>query len=274
MPSKPRVCAVGYLNTLPLVWGFLHGQHKNLLDISFRLPSECADLLRSGQADIGLPPSIELAHQPDLVIIPGCSISCRGPVGSILLISHKPIEELESLAVDTSSRTSVVLAQVILARKYHRSVTIRPYPPRVDEMLDIADAALVIGDPALRFEKPADNRLWVYDLGTEWYDMTRLPMVFALWAVRRPVADPSLITMFQASAQYGAAHIDEIVAAEAPARGIPLERARDYLANKIRCDWGEPEVRGLALFLEYAAQMGLAPRKAALETLDEPAMAV
>lgn len=274
MPSKPRVCAVSYLNTLPLVWGFLHGQQKGLLDLDFRLPAECADLLRTGQAEVGLPPSIELATQPDLVVIPGCSISCRGPVGSILLIAHKPIEELESLAVDTSSRTSVVLAQVILARKYHRSVTIRPYPPRVDEMLDIADAALVIGDPALRFEKPSDNRLWVYDLGAEWYEMTRLPMVFALWAVRRPLADPGLAAIFQASAQYGASHIDEIVAAEAPQRGIPLALARDYLANKIRCDWGEPEVRGLTLFLEYAAQLGLAPRKTSFEMLDEPALAV
>lgn len=278
MPSKPRVCAVSYLNTLPLVWGFLHGQQKNLLDLSFRLPSECADLLRTGQADVGLAPSLELASQKDLIVVPGCSISSRGDVRSILLISKKPVEDLESVAADTSSRSSVALAQIILARKYHRSVKIRPYPPRVNEMLDIADAALVIGDPALRFEpehvRPAPQKLWTYDLGGEWFSLTRLPMVFAVWAVRRPVADPGLTAIFQASAQFGLAHIDEIAKAEAAARGISVERALDYLSRRVRFDWGEPERRGLSLFLEYAADLGLAPRKTSFETLDQPAMAL
>src|ERR1051325_7109112 len=110
MHSKPRVCAVSYLNTLPLVWGFLHGEQRGLVALSFRLPSECADLLRNGQTDIGLLPSIELAQQNDLVVIPGSSISAKGAVRSILLISKKPIAEIETLASDTSSRTSVALA--------------------------------------------------------------------------------------------------------------------------------------------------------------------
>ncbi len=276
MPSKPRVCAVSYLNTVPLVWGFLHGQQKDLVDLSFRLPADCADLMRSGQADVGLAPSIELAAQNELVVIPGCSISSRGPVGSILLVAHKPIEELESIAADTSSRSSVALVQIVLARKYHRSVKIRPYPPRVHEMLDIADAALVIGDPALRFEaehaRTEDSRLWTYDLGAEWAALTRLPMVYAVWAVRRPVADLGLAAIFQASAQFGLAHIDQIAAATAPERGITVERARRYMSQNIRYDWGEPEARGLSLFLEYAADIGLVPRKTSLEMLDEPAL--
>jgi chorismate dehydratase len=278
MPSKPRVCAVSYLNTQPLVWGFLHGQQKTALDLSFRIPSDCAELLRTGQADIGLAPSIELAVQSSLVIIPGCSISCQGSVGSILLVSHKPIEELETVAADTSSRSSVALARIILARKYHRSVKIRPYPPRVHEMLEIADAALVIGDPALRFEaqqlEAGGSRLWMYDLGAEWSGLTRLPMVFAVWAVRRPVADPGLALLFQASAQFGLARLEDIVAAEAAKRGISAERARRYLSSQIRYGWGEPEMRGLSLFLEYAAELGIAPRKNSLEMLDEPALAV
>lgn len=278
MPSKPRVCAVSYLNTLPLVWGFLHGQQKDQVELSFRLPSECADLLKAGQTDVGIAPSVALARLSDLVVIPGCSISSRGKVGSILLASHKPIEEIASVAADTSSRSSVALAQVILARRYHRSVKIRPYPPRVREMLDIADAALIIGDPALRFEaeqqRAADSRLWLYDLGAEWSALTQLPMVYAVWSVRRPVADPGLAAIFQASARFGAAHVDEIAAAEAPARGITAERAREYLTQNIRYDWGEPEMRGLSLFLEYAAELGLAPRKPSFEMLDEPALAV
>ncbi|MBI3694233.1 MAG: menaquinone biosynthesis protein [Acidobacteria bacterium] len=274
MPSKPRVCAVSYLNTLPLVWGFLHGQQKDLLDLSFRLPSECADLLRLGQAEIGLPPAIELATQSDLVVIPGCSLSCREAVGSVLLACRKPIEDVQSLAADTGSRTSVALAQVVLARKYHRAVKVRPYPPLLEEMLDLADAALIIGDPALRLEKGVPDGVRLYDLGAEWVSLTRLPMVFAVWAVRRPAADPDLAAIFQASRQYGLAHIDQIAETEAPARGIAVDRARDYLSRNIRYEWGEPEIRGLTLFLEYAAELGLAPRKTSFEMLDEPAMAM
>lgn len=273
MPSKPRVCAVSYLNTVPLVWGFLRGPQQGALDLSFRLPSECADLLRNDQVEVGIAPAIELAWQPELVVIPGCSISSRGAVRSILLVSRKPIEDLESLAADTSSRSSVAMAQIVLARKYHRHVKIRPYPPRLEEMLEIADAALVIGDPALRWEPPTDGSLHVYDLGAEWESLTRLPMVYAMWMVRRPAADPALAQLFQAAAEYGLARREEIVAAEAPSRGIPPDRARDYLTSHIHFSWGEPESRGLNLFLEYAASLGLAPRRSTLEFLAEPALA-
>ncbi len=278
MPSRLRVSAVSYLNSVPLVWGFLHGRQQNLFDLRFDLPSECADLLRAGQVDVGLVPSIQLAAQPDLLIIPGCSISSRGEVRSILLISRKPIEEIETVAADTSSRSSVALAQIILARKYHRHVKIRPYPPRVPEMLDIADAALIIGDPALRFDLmtswPAgDAPPWIYDLGAEWTSWTRLPMVYAVWAVRRPAADLSLAAIFQDAAQFGLDRREEIAAAEAPRRDIGLESARDYLFERIHYGWGEPENRGLSLFLEYAAGLGLAPRRSVLETLDQPALA-
>jgi predicted solute-binding protein len=141
-------------------------------------------------------------------------------------------------------------------------------------MLDIADAALIIGDPALRYEPPADGSLRVYDLGSEWRALAHLPMVYAVWAVRRPVADPSLTAIFQASARFGVAQAGAIGEAEAPQRGIPAELGRDYLTRHIRFDWDEPEMRGLSLFLEYAAELGLVPRKSSLETLDQPAMAI
>ena len=150
----------------------------------------------------------------------------------------------------------------------------RPYPPLLEEMLELADAALIIGDPALRLEKAVREGVRLYDLGAEWVSLTRLPMVFAVWAVRRPAADPDLAAIFQASRQFGLAHIDQIAETEAPARGIAVDRARAYLSRNIRYDWGEPEIRGLTLFLEYAAELGLGPRKATFEMLDEPAMAV
>ena len=275
MPSKPRVCAVDYLNTSPLVWGLLHGPQRDLLELTFRVPAECAEMLRSGQAEIGLPPTVELATQSDLVVVPGCSISSNGPVGSVLLVCRKPIEQVQTVAADTSSRTSVALTQILLARKYNRYVKMRPYPPRLHEMLEIADAAVIIGDPALRAGRDSfTDNLLVYDLGEEWASLTRLPMVYAVWAVRRAVADPDLAAIFQASAQYGQEHLDEIIETEAPRRNIPAERAREYLTRHIRHGWGEPERRGLTLFLQYAAEMGLAPRKTSIEMLDAPALAI
>jgi predicted solute-binding protein len=275
MSSKLRVSAVSFLNTQPLVWGFLHGPQRDRIDLRFDLPAECADLLSSGAVEVGIAPSIELGRQSDLLVIPGCSISSWGPVTSILLVCRRPIEELESVAVDTSSRSSAALTQIVLARKYHRYVKLRPYPPRLPEMLEIADAAMVIGDPALRYQRPAGGSpLWVYDLGEEWDSLTGLPMVYAVWMVRRAAADPGLAAMFQASARYGQARVEEIVAAEAAPRGLALERACDYLRSRIHYGWGEAESRGLSLFLEYAAELGLTPHKPAVEMLAEPALAV
>jgi len=259
MSAKLRVCAVGYLNTSPLVWGFLHGPQRDRVDLSFRVPAECADLLRSGQADVGIPPSIELATNPDLAAIPAGCISSAGPVASVLLLSRRPIDQIESLAADTSSRTSVALAQIILTRKYHRYVKIRPYPPRLEEMLDIADGALIIGDPALRLAPDPD--LHVYDLGAEWHSLTRLPMVYAMWAVRRAADHPELAPLFEASARYGLDHLDEVIEREAPERDIPAALARRYLTENIHFSFGEPERRGLSLFLEYAADLGLVNEK-------------
>src|SRR5215813_7297152 len=116
--SRPRVSAVSFLNTTPLVWGMLHGPQQGLFDLEFRLPAGCADDLANGSADIGIVPSFELTKQ-DLEIIPGVGIACHGPVRSILLISHCPAAKIRTLAADTSSRTSVELARVILERKYH-----------------------------------------------------------------------------------------------------------------------------------------------------------
>src|SRR5215472_6250066 len=152
-PNTPRlrVCAVSYLNTTPLVWGMLHGAQRGLFDLEFAIPAVCADRLASGDADIGIVPSFELTKQ-ELEIIPGAGIACHGAVRSILLISSRPAEAIRTLAADSSSRTSVELARVILARKYGAHPEIVRQAPNLDAMLKTADAALIIGDPALRID--------------------------------------------------------------------------------------------------------------------------
>ena len=139
-------------------------------------------------ADIGILPCFELTRQ-ELEIVPGTGIACHGPVRSILLVSQRPAAEIRTLAVDTSSRTSVQLARVILERRYGAEYTAIPHAPDLDAMLRVADAALIIGDPALRLD-PQTLPYEVHDLGGEWVEMTGLPMVFAVWAARPGMVTP------------------------------------------------------------------------------------
>jgi predicted solute-binding protein len=255
--QRLRVSAVSFLNTTPLVWGMLHGPQRGLFDLEFRIPAGCADQLASGAADIGIVPSFELTRQ-DLEIIPGAGIACHGAVRSILLISKCPAARIRTLAVDSSSRTSVELARVILARRFGAEPRQIPHAPDLDAMLGMANAALIIGDPALHID-PANLPWHVYDLGAEWMEMTGLPMVFAVWAGRKGAVTPAVVEAFGGSCRYGLAHIEEIVASESVARGFPEAVIREYLTRHIVHELGEREYRGMDLFLNYARREAAAP---------------
>jgi len=241
---------VSFLNTTPLVWGMLHGPQRGLFELDFQIPAACADHVASGAADIGIIPSFELTRQ-DLQIIPGTGIACHGPVRSILLISAKPAGEVQRLAVDSSSRTSVQLARVILERRFGAEPELIAHAPDLDAMLRIADAALIIGDPALRIE-PSRLPYHVYDLGKEWVEWTGLPFVFAVWAGRKEVVTPEVTAAFQESCRYGRARIEEIVAAEAGRREIAPELIREYLTRHIVHELDSRDYQGMDLFLSYA----------------------
>jgi chorismate dehydratase len=249
---KPRVSVVSYLNTAPLVWGMLHGEERGLFDLERAIPSECADRLADGRADIGIVPSVELNRQK-LDIIPGCGIACRAEVRSILLISKLPFPEIRTLAADSSSRTSVALTRIVLARKFAVEPSVSSQPPHLGSMLENSDAALIIGDAALVLN-PVELPFHVLDLGLEWTQMTGLPMVFAVWAARAgfPKQDPA---PFAASLQFGMQHIGDIVREEHPKLGISESLARDYLTRNIIFHLGEREYAGLATFLQYASEL-------------------
>jgi predicted solute-binding protein len=249
-PARLRVCAVNFLNTTPLVWGMMCGPQQGLFDLDFRIPSACADRMAGGDADIGLAPCFELTRQ-DLEIIPGAGIACHGPVRSILLVSRRPAAEIRTLAVDSSSRTSVQLARVILERRYGADYTAIPHEPDLDAMLRVADAALIIGDPALRLD-PARLPYEVHDLGGEWVEMTGLPMVFAVWAARKGVVTPEVVEAFRGSCRYGLDNIDEIVAAESSRLGFAPALVRNYLTRHIVHQLGPRDYQGMDLFLRHA----------------------
>jgi chorismate dehydratase len=250
LKNRPRVCAVSFLNTTPLVWGMLRGEQRGLFDLDFQVPAVCADQLASGAADIGIVPSFELTRL-DLDILPGTGIACHGPVRSILLISKVPVREIRRLAVDSSSRTSVQLARVLLAQRYRAKPEFAPHPPDLEAMLETADAALVIGDPALHIE-PDRLPYEVHDLGGEWVEETGLPMVFAVWAGRKEVVTPEIVEAFQQSCRYGRERIEEIVAVEAPSRGLAPDLVREYLGRRIVHELGPSDYEGLRLFLSRA----------------------
>lgn len=254
---KLKVCAVSYLNTVPLVWGMLNGAQRAAFDLEFRIPAGCADRLASGAADIGIVPSFELTRQ-DLEILPGTGIACHGPVRSILLISGRPAAGIRTVAMDTSSRTSVQLARVILAARYGARPLCIPHEPNLEAMLRMADAALIIGDPALRID-PSSLPYHVYDLGAEWVEMTGLPMVFAVWAGRRDVVNGDVTEAFRESCRFGRQNLGEIVAAEAARRQFPQDLVREYLTTHIVHELGPDDYRGMRKFLEMASELSGSP---------------
>ena len=231
----------------------LHGRQRGMFDLTFRVPSECADLVASGESDIGIVPIYELLRR-NWVTVPGVGIACRGAVRSILLISKVEAAEIRTLAGDSSSRTSIALARIILAEKYGVNPQVLVHAPELDPMLEKADAALMIGDPALRLD-PASLPYRVYDLGAEWVEMTGLPMVFAVWAGREACRDPEVVAAFQDSCRFGLENRDRIIAEESARRGIDAALVRRYLTRHIVCELGEAEYKGMELYLRYARRL-------------------
>ncbi len=251
------MCAVSYLNTVPLVWGILHGSERDLFDLDFALPSECAGRLRDGRADIGLPPVAALLEQ-DLSIYRGAGIACNGPVRTILLVSKVPFEAVRTLATDFGSLTSVLLARIVLRQEFGAAPALLSMAPELKPMLQAADAALVIGDAALRLDPRTlrEQGLSVADLGEEWVRMTGLPMVFAVWAGHANVWSEQLESAFVQSARFGLQRLDDIARSEHARRGVSFEVARDYLRDNIVYELGEKEYRGMERFLELAREIG------------------
>jgi len=252
-PTQPRVCAVSYLNTVPLVWGFTHSPDpalRDVFDLRFALPSLCAQQMASGEADIGILPVIETARQK-LDYFPGTGIACHGPVRTILLVSKVPYAQIKTLAVDSGSRTSVMLSRVILAERYGATPRVFAHVADMEAMLAQADAALIIGDPALHID-PATIPYACLDLGAEWVNMTGLPMVFAVWSARKELIREPYLQAFQASCRYGLEHMDDIVREQSPIRGISEQLTRDYLTKHIVFELGERDYEGMRRYLDLA----------------------
>lgn len=255
MPAL-RLSVVQYLNTVPLIWGMLHGEQRGKFDLRLTVPSGCADAIARREADVGIVPSIEYQRLDGLQILPGMSIASKFEVKSVLLLSKMPLAQVQTIALDESSRTSAALVRILMQKFYSRQVTFAPAAPQPEQMLQVADAALLIGDPALNYAGPP---VQVFDLAQEWRKFTGLPFVFAVWMGH---ADQSLSAHraeFTASLDFGLAHIDDIASEYAPRLGMTQEAVKVYLTRNIDYSLDEENLEGLKLFYRLAHEVGLTP---------------
>jgi len=248
-----RIGIVHYVNSRPLSRGLLKGGAGGALRCELLPPAAIADRLADGTLDVGLVPSIELARIPGLEVIPGLAIAATHEVRSVLLVSKVPVGEIESVALDENSRTSAALVRILLAERYGLEPEYRTAGADLEAMLADADAALLIGDPALVVDR---DRYVVLDLAGEWLEMTGLPFVFAVWAARSGV-DAGVTELLRASFEVGRAELDAIVAETAAESGLPSPVLRDYYTRNLRFEMGPAEQAGLAEFLRRAHAHGL-----------------
>lgn len=248
-----RLSVVQYLNTVPLIWGMLHGEQRGKFDLQLTVPSGCADAVTQGQADVGIVPSIEFQRIENVKILPGMSIASKGEVKSVLLLSTMRLDKVQTVALDESSRTSAALVRILMQKFYGRNVRFSPAAPEPADMLSRADAALLIGDPALVYQGPAD----VYDLAREWRKFTGLPFVFAVWMGRGNLSP--YVADFAASLEFGLAHVDDIASEYAPRLGITPPDVKVYLTQNIEYSLDEENQKGLKLFYKLAHEVGIVP---------------
>ena len=278
--AKLRISVVEYLNTAPLVWGFRHGPLAGKYDLSYTVPSKCAESLRASRADVAIIPAIEYQRIRELVVVPGIAIASKGAVRSILVVSRMPIEQVRRIALDISSRSSVALVHLLCAGHWRIRPEFIAAKPVVSTMLKEADAALVIGDPALRLALrhgageapvPGVEPIFIYDVAEHWRQWTGRPCVLAIWAGHRDAITPSVVADFHASKQYGLERIDEIAANASVQLGLPAASLAAYLRDNIDFNLDAENLTGLELLFEKAAYTGLVPQNRPLEFATAPA---
>jgi len=253
--ARLRVGAVSYLNTLPLVYGMEHGVGAKRVDLSYATPSVLATRMTRGELDVALLPVIELARIAQLEIVPGLGITTHGACRSVLLVSRRPADQIETLALDADSRTSNVLCRVLLSNVWRRRPRCVDGAADLETVLQQADAAVRIGDKALFEPLPRDAH--VYDLGEIWTRETKLPFVFAAWTARAGVIQHDFYRLLHESRRRGSLAIDAIAEAYRWRGEARPEVAREYLTHNIRFRLGADELRAMKLFFRAAEEQGL-----------------
>jgi chorismate dehydratase len=255
------------------MWDFEHPPLSASLAVRYQIdrmsPSDCATALAGGRADIGLVPIAALATSPGLRILPGCTIASKGRVRSLLLVrrASQPLAALRSVAADVASRTTLAYARILFHKWGNPAVPFLPAAADLDSMLQRADAAILIGDPALfaleerenRFERNREELVY-HDLAEEWHTLTGLPFVSAVWAAApNSSLDEGVAEDFIQSRNHGLQNIDALVAEWSARLPIPEQTIRAYLTTNIHYVLDEECVEGMKGFFRTAAELGILP---------------
>jgi chorismate dehydratase len=256
-----RVGIVHYLNSWPLAWTFLKGEAPEGIEAVYLPPAQVAEGLRSGDLAAGLLPSAELQRIDGLEVVDGLCIASQHEVKSVLLVSRVPFADIRTLALDESSRTSAVLVQVLLAERFGVRPAAVPFRPDLPAMLETADAALLIGDPALRVDRSPYE---VIDLAAEWRALTGLPFVFAVWAVTPEAAAAGLPAVFASSLAEAEVDMPRLIAQAAHYGRLSEAEVADYLTRHLSYHLGAAERASLDEFFRRAHRHGLLPEPRAL----------
>jgi chorismate dehydratase len=268
-----RVAAINFLNPAPLMWDFEHAPLASTLAERYTLhytqPSLCADELLSARADLGLIPIASLT--PHLAIVPGCTIASLNEVRSIQLIVKSPhtLAAVKTIAADTASRSSLAYAEILFRKFLHTHPTFLPAAADPIAMLQQADAAILIGDPALlalesreAIERTVGPCQW-FDLAQEWRTRTNLPWVAAVWAVRPEALNhltaAQLVEDLEASRNHGLLNIEDLVTQWTPRIALPPATIRHYLSYNIHYILNTDCIRAIEIFRQYASEVDVLP---------------
>ncbi len=247
----PRIAASSYLNTAPLIWSFLHGSRLNAVRLfTHQAPARCAEMLASGEVHAALVPVIEYQRIPDIAIVPDVCVGSRSAVRSVVIASKlNNLKKVKRVALDDSSRTSVALVKIIFREFLGFEPDWEISRPDLRSMLEHNDAALVIGDPAMKIPR---DQFRVFDLATLWHDFTGLGFVFAMWMVRADNAKAVSAVDFAGARDEGLAHLDEIASGYEDRAALSSDEIKDYLTRNIAFQMDEEMKKGLELFFELA----------------------
>ena len=255
MNKKPaqrlRIAASSYLNTAPLIWSFIHGSQRDAVELfTDRAPARCAEMLATGEVDVALVPVIEYQRIPAIVIVPDVCVGSRSAVRSVVLATKlNNLKKVKRVALDDSSRTSVALVKIIFRKFLGFEPEWQTSPPDLKSMLQHSDAALIIGDPAMKISR---DQYRVFDLATLWHEFTGLGFVFAIWMARKDRVGKIRSIDFVAARDEGLANLETIARNYATQIGLTEDEIRNYLTGNIEFSVDEEMRKGLALYFELA----------------------
>jgi chorismate dehydratase len=260
----PRIAASSYLNTAPLIWSFIHGQRRRAVELfTDKAPARCAEMLSGGEVDAALVPVIEYQRIPDIAIVPDVCVGSRTAVRSVVIASKlNNLKKVKRMALDDSSRTSVALVKIIFREFLGFEPEWQVSPPDLRSMLMNNEAALIIGDPAMKISR---DQFRIFDLATLWHDFTGFGFVFAMWMTRASGAERASAIDFAGARDEGLAHLDEIAERHEEQTGLSRDEIRDYLTRNIAFRMDEGMMKGLELYFDLARKHKLIDETKRLE---------